>query len=104
GLGAHLIALRRTEIGSFRVEDSVTLPDLEARPAERRVAPPSWIALGDIPLPFPAIPLIPPQAAKARRGHAAAARPPAGAAGAPWIRLMTGGDLLALAHLEPLGR
>jgi tRNA pseudouridine55 synthase len=104
GLGAHLIALRRTEIGSFRVEDAVTLPALEARPAEGRAMPPSWIPLSDIPLPFPAIPLMPPEAAKVRRGHAVAVRPPAGAAGAPWIRLMTGGDLLALAHLEPLGR
>jgi tRNA pseudouridine55 synthase len=104
GMGAHLIALRRTAVGGFDVKDASTLDVLEARTAEERLRPPSWIPLGEIPLPFPAIPLLPPEAAKVRRGHPVPVKAPADAAGAPWIRLMAAGDLLALAHLEPLGR
>ncbi len=33
GLGAHLVALRRTAVGPFRIEDAATLPALEALPA-----------------------------------------------------------------------
>jgi tRNA pseudouridine55 synthase len=104
GFGAHLIALRRSAVGAFDIKDAVTLGDLEARSPEARLTAPSWIPLGEIPLPFPAVALAPPEASKVKRGHAVPVRAPEGAAGAPWIRLTSSGDLLALAHLEPLGR
>jgi tRNA pseudouridine55 synthase len=104
GLGAHLVALRRTAIAQFSVEGATTLGSLESLAPEARTSCPSWISLGAVPLPFPAIALTPPEAAKVRRGHPIPVKPSADAAAAPWIRLTAGGDLLALAHLEPLGK
>jgi tRNA pseudouridine55 synthase len=104
GFGAHLLSLRRTAIGGFRVEEAATLPDLEGRPPDQRTSAPSWIPLGAIPLPFPAVELPPAEAAKVRRGHPVPVRPSPEAAASPWIRLTSAGDLLALGHLEPLGR
>ena len=52
----------------------------------------------------PAIALLPGEAAKVRRGHAVPVRVQTEATGAPWVRLLAEGDLVALGHLEPLGR
>lgn len=104
GFGAHLVSLRRTAIGPFRLETGVPLADLEGRAAEDRMKPPNWVPLAEIPLPYPSIALLPSEAAKVRRGHAVPVRPSPEAVGAPWIRLTNGGDLVALGHLEPLGR
>lgn len=104
GMGAHLASLRRTAVGPFRLGDARTLADLETLGPSGRTAPPSWIPLGEVPLPFPAVALTPAEAAKVRRGHSVPVRPPAEAADAPWVRLTSSGDLLALGQLEPLGR
>jgi len=103
-LGAHLATLRRTRIGPFSLENARTLPALGELPAEARTSAPSWIPLSEIPLPFPAVALLPGEAQKVRRGHAVPVRVPAEASGAPWVRLLCSGDLVALGHLEPLGR
>ncbi len=103
-LGAHLATLRRTRIGPFSLENARTLPALEELPAEARTSAPSWMTLSEIPLPFPAVTLLPGEAQKVRRGHAVPVRVPAEASGAPWVRLVCSGDLVALGHLEPLGR
>jgi tRNA pseudouridine55 synthase len=103
-MGAHLIALRRTAIGAFRVEEASTLERLDALAEGERTSSACWIPLCPVPLPFPAIALLPGEAAKVRRGHAVPVKTTAETSAAPWIRLLTGGDLLALAHLEPLGR
>jgi tRNA pseudouridine55 synthase len=103
-LGAHLATLRRTRIGPFSLERARTLPALDALPVEARTSPPSWMPLSEIPLPFPAVTLLPGEAQKVRRGHAVPVRVPAEANGAPWVRLVSSGDLVALGHLEPLGR
>ena len=104
GLGAHLSSLRRTRVGPFALGDARTLADLDALSEEARTSAPSWIPLSAIPLPFPAVTLLPGEAQKVRRGHAVPVRVPAEANGAPWIRLLCAGDLVALGHLEPLGR
>lgn len=104
GLGAHLASLRRTRIGPFSLERARTLPALEALAPAERTAPPWWMPLAEVPLPFPAIALLPGEAAKVRRGHAVPVRVPTEATGAPWVRLLAEGDLVALGHLEPLGR
>ena len=104
GLGAHLASLRRTRIGPFLLEDSRTLAALGELPVEARTSPPSWVPLSEVPLPFPAVSLLPGEAAKVRRGHAVPVRIPPEAVGAPWIRLLCSGELVALGHLEPLGR
>ena len=57
-----------------------------------------------VPLPFPAVTLLPGEAQKVRRGHAVPLRVPADANGAPWVRLLASGELVALGHPEPLGR
>lgn len=104
GLGAHLSTLRRTRVGPFLLENARTLDVLGELPVEGRTSPPSWIPLSSVPLPFPAVSLLPGEAAKVRRGHAVPVRIPPEAIGAPWIRLLCSGELVALGHLEPLGR
>ena len=104
GLGAHLSSLRRTRVGPFALENARTLADLDAIAPEARTSAPSWIPLSGIPLPFPAVTLLPGEAQKVRRGHAVPVRVPAEANGAPWIRLVCAGELVGLGHLEPLGR
>ena len=104
GLGAHLSSLRRTRVGPFLLENARTLAVLGELPAEARTSAPSWIPLSEVPLPFPAVSLLPGEAAKVKRGHAVPVRIPPEAVGAPWIRLLCSGELVALGHLEPLGR
>lgn len=104
GLGAHLSSLRRTRVGPFLLENARTLGVLGDLPAEERTSPPSWIPLSEVPLPFPAVSLLPGEATKVKRGHAVPVRVPPEAVGAPWIRLLCEGELVALGHLEPLGR
>jgi len=104
GVGAHLASLRRTRIGPFSLERARTLAALDELPVDARTSAPSWIPLSEVPLPFPAVPLLPGEAVKVRRGHAVPVRVPPDAAGAPWVRLLASGDLVALGHLEPLGR
>jgi len=104
GFGAHLASLRRTSIGPFRLEDARTLPELEALAPADRLSKPFWLGLSEIPLPFPEVPLAPAEAAKVRSGHGVPVRVPAGAAGAPMVRLTEGGELVALGILDQLGK
>ena len=104
GFGAHLASLRRTSIGPFRLEDARTLPELEALAPGDRLSKPFWLGLSEIPLPFPAVPLAPAEAAKVKSGHGVPVRVPPEAVGAPMVRLTAGGELLALGILEPLGK
>jgi tRNA pseudouridine55 synthase len=104
GTGAHLTALRRTVVGPFSLSSAVTLDALEATPPEGRTAAPSWTPLGQIPLPFPVVTLLPGEAQKVSRGHAVPVRLPSEAVGAALVRLVSGGELFALGQLEPLGR
>ncbi len=102
GLGAHLTSLRRIAIGPFLLANAISLSDLET--SSNRTSPPSWIELGEIPLPFPAIALLPGEAQKVGRGHAVPVRLPPEAVGATLVRLVSGAELVALGQLEPLGR
>ncbi len=104
GLGAHLAALRRVAIGPFRLEDAQTLLALRALEPSERLAPPVWVPLVGIPLPFPAVSLLPAELAKVVRGHAVPLRPPSGVVSAPWVRFLSDDQLVALGQLEPLGR
>ncbi len=104
GFGAHLMALRRTAIGPFLLDSASTLEALDALEPEARTKCPSWIPLGEIPLPFPVVTLLPGEAAKVKRGHAVPVRTPPEGMSAPMVRLVLGGELVALGHLEPLGR
>jgi tRNA pseudouridine55 synthase len=52
GIGAHLSALRRTQIGSFKVEDSITLGELGTRMEGDGDLGTAWVPFDTIPLPF----------------------------------------------------
>ncbi|MGH9465163.1 MAG: tRNA pseudouridine(55) synthase TruB [Thermoanaerobaculia bacterium] len=51
GCGAHLASLRRLQVGPFRVEDAIGLPDLE-RAVAAGVRGGWWVPFDAIPLPF----------------------------------------------------
>ncbi len=105
GFGAHLTRLRRLSVGNFRIENSVSLPELEARKGTPQVLEGAfWIPTSQIPLPFPSVTLLPSEAAKVRLGHAVPIRSPQEGGHSSWIRMTAGGELVALGHLEPLGR
>lgn len=53
GVGGHLSSLRRTAVGPFRLDDALPLDRWEALPREEAFAPPHFVPLGRIPLPFP---------------------------------------------------
>ncbi|MCU0494961.1 MAG: tRNA pseudouridine(55) synthase TruB [Chloroflexaceae bacterium] len=65
GFGAHLAALERTFVGAFRVEESVTLAELETNPARltERMLPPE-LAVAD----WPAVSLTEAQWGRVRNG------------------------------------
>ncbi len=104
GLGAHLISLKRTAIGPFVLQHAVQIQALRELEPGARLSHPSWLRLADVPLPFPSVSLLPGDAAKVRRGHAVPVRPPSDAASAEWVRLTCDRELIALGHLEPLGK
>ena len=74
GCGAHLEDLRRTRIGTFRVEDAALLERFEAMSPEERLSPPHALPLARVPFPFPRIQLASLEAWKIRRGQAVPAR------------------------------
>ena len=104
GFGAHLSSLRRITIGPFVLEQASTLEQVEALDPLGRTVPPSWMSLADIPLPFPSVSLLPGEMAKIRRGHSVPVRTSPDMLQSPWVRLVSDGELIALGHLEPLGR
>ena len=60
--------------------------------------------IGIAPGEVSSVALLPGEAARVRRGHSVPVRPSTEASNAPWVRLTSGSDLVALGHLEPLGR
>ena len=52
GVPAHLKELRRTAIGNFRVEQAVSLDQLEQAPIDQIVKPPHFQSLSDLDLPL----------------------------------------------------
>lgn len=103
GCGAHLDSLRRTRIGSFRVEDAVTLEQFEALPAAERLAAPHAMPLSRVPFPFPRVQLASLEAWKIRRGQAVPARDITAREG-DWVTLVgPADDMLALGQVNPIG-
>ncbi len=88
GCGAHLSALRRTEVGNFSIEDSATVGDLEQQesPIEAAVAQPGWIPFDQISLPFAAAGLDGQQERRILHGQTVLL-PGLDAAAGDWIRL-----------------
>jgi tRNA pseudouridine55 synthase len=103
GCGAHLEALRRTRIGTFRAEDAVRLDRFEALPPADRLAPPHAVPLARVAFPFPRVQLASLEAWKIRRGQAVPARGVHAREG-DWVTLVgPADDMLALGQVNPIG-
>ena len=104
GCGAHLETLRRTSIGTFRVEDAVALARFEAMAESERLAAPHAIALSRVPFPFERVRLASLEAWKVRKGQPIPARG-VGSKEGEWVALLGPSDeMLALGQVTPIGR
>jgi tRNA pseudouridine55 synthase len=94
GCGAHLAALRRTQVGPLRLADALTLPALQAmRDCERSTCLlPPQVLLSD----WPEVRLPAEDAARFLCGL----RRRVALADAPRVRVHHGGDFLGTAHIE----
>jgi tRNA pseudouridine55 synthase len=103
GCGAHLETLRRTSIGSFRVEDAVSLERFEALGPEERLQGPHAVPLSQVPFPFERVRLASLEAWKIRKGQAIPARG-VGAKEGEWVALLGPSDeIVALGQVTPIG-
>jgi tRNA pseudouridine55 synthase len=87
GVGGHLAELRRTRIGSFRVEDAVTLPCLEEAVDAGQPLGSAWIPFDQIPLPFGEVTADPQQEHRISHGQTVLVRELAGEEG-DWVKLI----------------
>lgn len=87
GIGAHLSALRRTRIGSFRVEDAVSVSRLEELVQAGEGAGSAWIPFDQIPLPFGEVTADPQQEHRISHGQTVLVRELAGEEG-DWVKLI----------------
>jgi tRNA pseudouridine55 synthase len=81
GVGGHLSELRRTRIGSFRVEDAVTLGALDKSLQDGEPIASSWIPFDQIPLPFGEVTADPQQEHRISHGQTVLVRELAGEEG-----------------------
>jgi tRNA pseudouridine55 synthase len=90
GVGGHLAALRRTQIGSFTLESAISLAGLEAaQTAEETSGAPGnwWIPFDQIPLPFGEVMADPQQETRITHGQTVLVRELAGEEG-DWVKLV----------------
>ncbi len=98
GCGAHLTALRRLEVGHFKVEAAVSPAALEEAAPEKRLG-----LIIPLSACLPAVRLVaagPEEAAQLRQGRVVAWREDAGLAAEELVQVQTGGELLALARVR----
>lgn len=86
GVGAHLAALRRLQVGPFDLEQGVTLGELEATVGGEGDAERGWVAFDDIPLPFAEIFADPQQEERIQHGQTVLVRELAGDEG-DWVKV-----------------
>lgn len=86
-VGGHLAELRRTRIGSFRVEDAVDLPRLEEAVDAGQPLGSAWIPFDQIPLPFGEVTADPQQEHRISHGQTVLVRELAGEEG-DWVKLI----------------
>jgi tRNA pseudouridine55 synthase len=104
GCCAHVAALRRTEVGAFRVEDAVSLEAL-ARIVEDDTLPQVLVPVTTALAGIPALAVTEPQALRLRAGQPVRVAPAflgevAIEQPAATVRVMRVGELIALARLE----
>lgn len=104
GCGAHLAALRRTRIGPFAVESSLTLGELERRTIAGEALGDGWFPIAQIPLPFATVCLDAQQERRATNGQTIVLAGLGGETG-DWVRLVDrAGEMLAVGSVaERLG-
>jgi tRNA pseudouridine55 synthase len=98
GCGAHLTALRRTRIGPFHLEGSISLADFEALPADQR--PARLAPVDGLLVHFPALQLD--EAGRRSFTHGQAVRGCAGLAGQLY-KVYAGQDFLGVGTLGEAG-
>jgi tRNA U55 pseudouridine synthase TruB len=86
-VGGHLAELRRTRIGSFRVEDALPLSRLDERVEAGEPAGPAWVPFDQIPLPFGEVTADPQQEHRISHGQTVLVRELAGEEG-DWVKLV----------------
>jgi len=89
GVPAHLKDLRRTAIGTFKVDDAIPFARLETAPVEEILAPPFYQPLHDVDLPLEKLRIDWSQQGKLMRGQSVILKPSVG------VKV---GDLLALGN------
>lgn len=87
GVGAHLAVLRRIRIGSFRVEDAVTLGQLTQKLEEGSDIGAAWVPFDRIPLPFCEVTTDPQQEQRICHGQTVLVRELEGEEG-DWVKLI----------------
>jgi tRNA pseudouridine55 synthase len=87
GVGAHLAELRRTRIGTFRVEDALPISALEELAEAGEAAGSAWIPFDQIPLPFGEVTADPQQEHRISHGQTVLVRELAGEEG-DWVKLV----------------
>lgn len=87
GVGAHLAVLRRIRIGSFRVDDTVTLGQLARSLDEGGEIGAAWVPFDRIPLPFSEVTTDPQQEQRICHGQTVLVRELDGEEG-DWVKLL----------------
>lgn len=88
GCGGTLASLRRTVIGSFRLEDAVELEELEERVAEGEDLGSAWVPFDSIPLPFGEMTADAQQERRIQHGQTVLVRDLEGREG-DWVKVMS---------------
>jgi len=86
-VGAHLAELRRTRIGTFRVDDALAVSELEERVQAGAPAGSAWVSFDQIPLPFGEVTADPQQEHRISHGQTVLVRELAGEEG-DWVKLI----------------
>lgn len=96
GCGGHLASLRRTSIGPFGVDAAITVEALAAAIESGAALGDAWLALAEVPLPFPTCAVDGVLERRLRSGQTAVVRDLEAASG-DWVRV-TGrrGELVAV--------
>ena len=87
GCGAHLAALRRTQIGPFTVGSALSHAALEARLSAGEGPGDAWVPFDQIPLPFGEVTADPQQEQRIHHGQTVLVRELAGEEG-DWVKLL----------------
>ncbi len=87
GVGGHLAALRRTQIGSFTVEAAVNVAGLEETVNAGQTPATAWVPFDRIPLPFGEVTADPQQETRITHGQTVLVRELAGDEG-DWVKLI----------------